>query len=154
MCKKWLQIACLGVVFYTTAYAQSSAVVPRLRSADLPRYPPIAEAAKITGWVKVSLSIVQGRVTNARVVEAEARDDKHVWKDGLPLLNTPTLTYLRTWKFDSDVEKIFEITVSYRIIGDATDEPTNPLIEVSPSLDVVVTARPVKPVIMYERSPH
>jgi len=33
--------------------------------------------------------------------------------------------------------------------GDETDSPMNPTVEMLPSLDVNITARPVKPAVMY-----
>lgn len=43
----------------------------------------------------------------------------------------------------------FPVTYSYSIAGDETDRPTNPILEMLPSLNVKITARPVKPTVNY-----
>jgi hypothetical protein len=136
------------------ALAQSSVrphEVPRLVSADLPRYPPIAEAAHITGWLKVRITIQNGGVVNEEVLSTEttARGISGVSKDGSPYLTTPTLTNLKSWRFDSDINDSIIVKFTYDIAGTETDRPTNPKVEILPSLDVNITARPVKPTVMY-----
>ena len=64
-------------------------------------------------------------------------------------LTTPTLKSLNTWRFDPSVDDVFVVTFIYEIAGTETDNPTNPRIEILPSLDVKITARPVKPTMMY-----
>ena len=43
------------------------------------------------------------------------------------------------------------MTYTYEISGEPTDEPTNPKVEMLPSLNVKITARPVKPTVNYQR---
>lgn len=116
-----------------TALRAASPELPRLRAAALPRYPAIAEAAHITGKI-----VVQVTVKNGRVVKADVQSGK-------PYLNQPTVANLKTWLFDTRVNTIFSVTYSYEISGSETTEPTNAKVEMLPSLDVTVTARPVKP---------
>jgi hypothetical protein len=123
---------------------------PRLIAADMPYYPPVAEAARVTGWLEARVIVERGKVVQTEVVRAEAKDNhSHVWKEGSQWLNTPTLTYLKTWRFDSDVDTSFLVRFTYNIEGSETNEPTTPTIEVLPTLDVNITARPIKPVVEY-----
>jgi hypothetical protein len=123
---------------------------PRLAAAEMPYYPPVAEAAHVTGWLEARVTVERGKVVQTEVVRAEARDNRsHVWKDGSQWLNAPTLTYLKTWRFDSDVNTSFVVKFTYNIVGPETDQPTTPTIEVLPSLDVSLTVRPVKPTVNY-----
>jgi len=116
----------------------------------MPYYPPVAEAARVTGWLEARVIVERGKVVQTEVVRAEAKDNhSHVWKEGSQWLNTPTLTYLKTWRFDSDVDTSFLVRFTYNIEGSETNEPTTPTIEVLPTLDVNITARPIKPVVEY-----
>jgi outer membrane biosynthesis protein TonB len=116
-----------------TALRAAGPELPRLRAAALPRYPAIAETAHITGKI-----VVQVTVKNGRVVKAEVQSGK-------PYLNQPTVANLKTWLFDTRVNTIFSVTYTYEISGSETTELTNAKVEMLPSLDVTVTARPVKP---------
>jgi hypothetical protein len=123
---------------------------PRLIAAEMPYYPPVAEAAHVTGWLEARVTVERGKVVQTELVRAEARDNhSHVWKGGSEWLDTPTLTYLKTWRFDSDVNTSFAVKFTYNIVGPETEEPTAPVIEVLPSLDVNVTARPIRPTVNY-----
>jgi hypothetical protein len=68
---------------------------------------------------------------------------------GEPHLQLPTTSNLKTWRFDEQVSSAFTVTYTYEISGEATDAPTNPRVEMLPSLDVKITARPVKPTVTY-----
>jgi hypothetical protein len=70
-------------------------------------------------------------------------------KSGPRLLEGCTVTNLKTWRFADNVNGTFPVTYTYAISGDETDNPTNPRVEMLPSLDVNITARPVKPTVQY-----
>jgi len=123
---------------------------PRLISADLPNYPAVAQAAHVTGWLKIRITVDKGEIAKTDVLSTEARDDKsHVFHQGLQILTAPTLTNPKSWHFDPDVKGTFAVSFTFNIAGTETDAPTTPKIEVLPSLDVSVTARPVKPTVNY-----
>jgi len=126
-----------GSVFGQTAPAPTAPAVPILQEAALPVYPPIGRAARITGKVVVEVTVSGGKVTGTEV------------KSGPRLLFGGTVANLQTWRFASDVTGKFTVTYSYAISGDETDNPTNPKVEMLPSLDVNITARPVKPTVNY-----
>lgn len=67
------------------------------------------------------------------------------------VLESPTLENLKTWRFAVDVTGAFTVTYTYEISGAETEEPTNARVEMLPSLEVKITARPVKPTVMYEK---
>jgi len=96
-------------------------------------YPPIWRAAHLTGKVTVRVAVKSGRVVETAV------------ESGEPHLQVPTISNLKTWRFDAQVSGAFTVTYSYEISGEPTDDPTNPKVEILPSLDVKITARPVKP---------
>ncbi len=119
------------------ASADLSQQVPILQESALPVYPPIGRAARITGKVVVAVTVSGGKVTGTEV------------KSGPRLLEGCTVANLQTWRFASDVNGTFTVTYTYAISGDETDNPTNPRVEMLPSLDVNITARPVKPTVNY-----
>jgi hypothetical protein len=119
------------------ANADLSHEVPILQEATLPVYPPIGRAAHVTGKVIVEVTVSGGKVTSTDV------------KSGARLLAGGTVANLQTWRFASDVNGRFTVTYTYVMSGDETDSPMNPTVEMLPSLDVNITARPVKPAVMY-----
>jgi len=115
---------------------------PILRESALPIYPPLARAAHVTGSVIVRVTIKDGLVAKADVLsklEPSARR----------FLVTPTIENLKTWRFAPDVNSEFTVTYSYVIAGKETEGPTNPTVQMLPSLDVNITARPVKAAVMH-----
>ena len=42
---------------------------------------------------------------------------------------------LKTWRFAADVNSEFAVTYTYAIAGEETEAPTNPTVEMLPSLD-------------------
>jgi len=127
----------LGLFFGAPLLGQTVSTVPILQEAALPMYPPIWRTAHLTGKVVVSVTVKAGRVAATDV------------KSGEPHLEGTTTQNLKTWRFADDVNGTFTVTFSYVISGDETDGPTNPVVEMLPSLDVNITARPVKPTVNY-----
>jgi hypothetical protein len=135
--KQWNQIA-LGLLLAIPASGQtapSAAIpnLPRLLEAALPRYPAIAETAHLTGKVVVQVTVEGGRVVKTDV------------KSGNRYLESPTVLNLKTWRFAAEVNKTFTVTYTYEISGEESDDPMNPKVEMLPSLDVNILARPFKP---------
>jgi len=108
-------------------------------------YPSIAKAAHIIGKVTLRVTVKDGLVV---------KTDVHSVNDGKArqrLLEPPTVENLKTWHFAATVTGAFTVTYTYEISGTETDDPTNAKVEMLPSLDVKITARPVKPTVMYEK---
>ncbi len=127
--------------------ASNAPAAPILRGAALPVYPPIAKAAHVTGKVSVRVAVKDGIV-----VKTDVQSKPGVAAGGR-LLESPTIENLKTWRFAADVIGEFTVTYTYEISGTETDEATNAKVEMLPSLDVKITARPVKPTVMYEKGP-
>lgn len=130
----WIFVLLLAIPALAQANSSGEAI---LVQATLPTYPAIARVAHITGKVVVDITVNGGKV-----VKAEAKSGTHYLVIG-------ALSNLNTWRFDDHVYGTFTITYTYSIAGEETSVPTNPAIEVLPSLDVNITARPVKPTTTY-----
>lgn len=129
------------LLFAVSMYGQSATAgqpdaVPILLKADLPTYPPVWRTAHLSGTVVVLVKVKDGRVVQTEVKSGESH------------LQVPTVENLKTWQFEGTVNDQFTVTYNYKISGDPTDEPTNPKVEMLPSLDVTISARPVKPICM------
>lgn len=140
--RRWIQ-AVFGLLFAVAMPGQSarqaqSPKVPILLRADLPTYPPVWQTAHLSGDVVVFVEVKDGRVVETDV------------KSGESPLQVPTVANLKTWQFATTVNDQFTVTYTYRISGEPTDNPTNPKVEMLPSLDVIITARPVKPTVNYD----
>jgi hypothetical protein len=128
-----------------TAPNTSASAVPILQGAALPMYPPIAKAAHVTGKVVVRVTVKDGLMVQTEVLSKPAVGA------GGRLLESPTLENLKTWRFAADVTGAFTVSYTYEISGTETEEPTNAKVEMLPSLEVKITARPVKPTVMYQK---
>jgi hypothetical protein len=140
-----------GLLLALPAFGQTTApaeALPILQGATLPVYPPIAKAAHITG--KVILRVI---VKDGLVVKTDALSVND-GKAGQRLLETLTVENLKTWRFAATVTGAFTVTYTYEISGTETEEPTNAKVEMLPSLDVKITARPVKPTVNYGLQGH
>lgn len=131
-------LAVLGLLLSVPVLGQatskaSTSEVPILLAADLPIYPPIWRTAHLSGRVVVRVTVEAGRVVGTDVKSGELH------------LQIPTVSNLKTWRFASDVSGTFTVTYTYTISGEESVGPTNPTVEILPSLDVNITARPVKP---------
>ena len=128
-----------------TAPNTPASAVPILQGSTLPMYPPIAKAAHVTGKVAVRVTVKDGLIVQTEVLS------KPAVASGGRLLESPTLENLKTWRFAADVTGAFTVTYTYEIFDTETEEPTNAKVEMLPSLDVKITARPVKPTVMYQK---
>lgn len=128
-----------------TAAGGAAPSMPILMKAILPTYPPIAKAAHITGVVVVRVIVKAGSVVEAGVTS------KPTMASGGRFLEQATLENLKTWHFAVTVNDTFAVSYRYKILDTETEEPTNDRVEMLPSLDVRVTARPVKPTANYQK---
>jgi hypothetical protein len=107
-------------------------------------YPPIAKAAHVTGKVIVRVTVKSGLVVKTDVLSK-------LDPAGQRFLETATVENLKTWRFAADVTGEYTVTYTYEISGKESEQPTNARVEMLPSLDVTITARPVKPTVMYQK---
>jgi len=139
----WLAATTLSLVMGAggSALGQGTAtLMPRLQDAALPHYPAIAEAAHVTGKVVVAFLVERGRVIKADVQAGSPSATPAITR----YLQPATLENVRTWRFGTDVNGSFTVTYEYEFAGTRSEAPTNPKVEMLPSLDVKVTARPMK----------
>jgi hypothetical protein len=125
---------------------------PQVIHADVPLYPPIARAARITGTVEIQIVVEKGTVVDAKLksvaIDASANgavlNDEGKKKAG-PYLSNSALANLKTWQFDSGDRTTFAVKYVYRIAGKATSLPESPMVELNLPILVKVTSRPLKP---------
>ncbi|HXX17874.1 MAG TPA: energy transducer TonB [Candidatus Acidoferrum sp.] len=103
-----------GIVFLLAmppapaAFAQKASD-PVLESAQMPKYPPVARTAHVTGDLEAEFTLDEGgNVASVRILS------------GPPLLARPTEENIRTWKFHLPTEnnrpgRKFKTTFAYRL---------------------------------------
>jgi Gram-negative bacterial TonB protein C-terminal len=106
--------------------------VPLLVHADVPLYPAVALAARLSGTVRVKI-----QVSNGAVVNTETDSSAHM------ILVSATEKNVKTWQFASDANGPFELTYIYQLETEEAGLPENPRVEMQ--LPVVkIIGRPVK----------
>jgi len=127
---------------------------PKLIHADVPFYPALARIAHITGEIRILVTVENGSVTDAQIKSAEVQvtDPSHqaVYDSRATAvasrqLSEPSLTNLKTWRFEPEPSTSFVVTYVYTIEGEITSLPENPVVELDLPRFVRVTARPFKP---------
>jgi hypothetical protein len=113
--------------------------IPILVSASVRTYPAIWRAAHLQGSVVALVTIRDGAVEGIEI------------KSGENHLQVPTVANLKTWQFEKGVNASLTVTYTYEISGEPTEDRTNPTVVILPSLDVRITACPVKPTINYSK---
>lgn len=108
-------------------------------------YPPIAKAAHVTGTVVVRVTVKDGLMIQTDVLFKPAVASARRLLESL-MPDNP-----KTWRFAADVTGAFTVAYAHEISGTDTEEPTNANVEMLPSLDVKITARSVKPNVMYQK---
>lgn len=133
-----MKTMCLSVIAFclaTVLSAQTSSLhptVPVLRSAALPTYPDVWRAGHLMGKVVAVVTVKYGRVIRVERVAGNSH-----------LFDT-TRRNIETWKFSGDSDAVVTVTFTYEIAGEESEELTNPQVEMLPTLDVHLTARPFK----------
>jgi TonB family protein len=102
--------------------------------ADVPLYPALAKAARLSGTVHVHVSVKGGTVANAEAQSSAA-----------PVLVTAAKENVMTWRFAPDAYGTLDVTYMYELEKEEVLVPENPRIELQlPSL-VKIIAKPTKP---------
>jgi hypothetical protein len=136
------RIAIAGLFLTASAFGQNAAGgrstqathYPKLIHAELPLYPPIAQAAHIAGTVEIQVTVEKGAVVDAQVKSGNS-----------PYLSNPSLANVKTWQFQPGDRTTFLVKYVYRIEGEQTSVPENPKVELELPHLVTITARPLKP---------
>jgi hypothetical protein len=136
-CKISLIIVLLAIGGLARAYAQdslahSSAIVAH---AEIPQYPPLALAGRLTGSIHLRAAVEHGAV-----IKAESDSPSQ-----LQILINEAVENVKTWRFAHDATGTFDVTYVFEIRGDESVVPENPRIEMELPTLVKLAARPVKP---------
>jgi len=148
-------IKLLTVVAVATAMTSTEGVhYPTVIAGEIPLYPSLARTAHITGTVRILLAVKDGSIINADVKSAEVQvtDPSHraVYDDKARAiasrqLSEPSVANVKTWRFEPGSNASLTVTYIYRIEGDVTSSPENPIVELELPRFVRVTAKPFKP---------
>jgi hypothetical protein len=115
--------------------AESSLIVVH---AEVPLYPALAVAARLSGVVQVHITIKRGSVRSVTTASSAP-----------PILVNAAEHNVRTWQFAPDVNSNAEVMYIYELAKEEGIVPENPRITMDlPSL-VKVTARPVRAMTMH-----
>jgi outer membrane biosynthesis protein TonB len=107
---------------------------PFLVHGDLPSYPGVAKTARISGAVRVRVTVVNRDVVGTEVVS------------GHPILTSAATENVKTWKFDKTVSTSFATTFIYQLEmeSEETADPSNPKLELElPSLAKITAKAPM-----------
>ena len=109
---------------------------PNVIHAELPLYPPLASTLRISGTVKIEVTVEKGAVVEAQVKSAEIRfidpqkdalyDSQAKKTMASRFLSDPSLANLKTWQFRPEDRANFVVTYVYEIEGEETPLPENP----------------------------
>lgn len=134
--KAMLVMLILAWLSATTAYAQESlarrsAIV---QHAEVPQYPSLAVAGRLSGVVHLHVTVEGGAVT-----KAESDSPSQV----LILVNAAAEN-VKTWRFAADTKGTFDVTYYFELRKDEGVVPENPRVEMQLPLLVKLVARPVR----------
>jgi len=108
-----------------------------IQHAEMPLYPGMAKVARVSGTVRVEVTVKDGSVVNTEVLQSSA-----------PILVNATTQNLKTWKFLPKTNAKFTTTFVYVLEKKEADSPENPRIEMQLPNLVKITVRPTKPTCM------
>jgi len=113
-------------------------VTPRysllVERAELPRYPALAIAARVSGVVCLHVVVRDGAVTEAK---AESQD--------LSVLAYSAVENVKTWRFSSNLDSEFKVKYVFELEKQETILPENSHVEMQLPGFVRIIAKPVKP---------
>ncbi|MBZ5597773.1 MAG: energy transducer TonB [Acidobacteriia bacterium] len=117
---------------------------PLLTTVNIPKYPPLARAARVEGVVKLAFTLPAnaGKPTNVEVLS------------GHPMLKGPAADNVKTWILENRyaVDRRYEATFRYRISEVEVPAPTRDRVTFDSFHDVEVVTDLVKGTIQYECS--
>jgi TonB-like protein len=98
--------------------------------SELPQYPVLAKAARVSGTVQIKVTVKDGEVTETEAIS------------GHPLLVSPAIKNIKTWKFAKTVNATFTTNFQYLLEEAKSPEAPNSRIELELPTSVKITARP------------
>jgi hypothetical protein len=135
--------------------SSEAAHYPSVIHAELPLYPPLTSTLRISGAVKIEVTVEKGAIVEAHTKSTEIKfsdpqkeklyNAQAKEKMAKQFLADPSLANLKTWQFRPEERTTFLVTYVYNIEGDETPLPENPKVELDLPRLVKVTIRPFKP---------
>ena len=113
---------------------QGSATAALVTNATVPLYPAVAEAARLSGQVRVIVTVRDGIVKKTEPMSVAHQ-----------ILVSAATQNIKTWKFRLGTNTVFETTYVYEIEKDEAPVPENPHVELSLPFLVKISVRPAKP---------
>jgi Gram-negative bacterial TonB protein C-terminal len=116
------------------------ALAPRVVSAAVPTYPVVAVEARITGTVRMRLTVRGGRIVGIRELGSAP-----------PMLVAATKQNVETWRFSKGVNKTIETSFVFQISSQETEKEESPHIVLDLPSFVLLRARrlKLKPTTLY-----
>ncbi len=120
----------------------------------MPLYPAAAWSAHLGGTINIEVTIEKGAVIKAQVKNASVETQGGSVSESitdelkaklLPYLSAPSVSNVKTWKFQPAERSTFVVTYVYAIQGEETLLPDNPQINLDLPRLVRVVAKPFKP---------
>jgi hypothetical protein len=100
---------------------------------EMPLYPVLAKTARVSGSVRLEVTVKGGDVVATQAIS------------GNPLLASPTIANVKTWKFYKTDSGTFTTTFTYLLEREESPGASNPTkIELELPTSVKITARPPK----------
>jgi len=125
------------IVGFATAYAQDSLAHQSaiVLHAEVPQYPALALAGRLSGSVHLHVLVEDGAV-----VKAESDSPSR-----LQILINAATENVKTWRFAHHARGTFDVMYAFELRKDEGVVPENPRIEMELPNLVKLVARPVKP---------
>jgi hypothetical protein len=100
---------------------------------EMPLYPVLAKTARVSGSVQLQVTVKDGDVVATQAIS------------GNPLLASPTIANVKTWKFYKTDSGTFTTTFTYLLEREESPGASNPRkIELELPTSVKITAKPPK----------
>jgi outer membrane biosynthesis protein TonB len=106
--------------------------------AEVPLYPDLARAARLSGEVHIRVE-----VKNGAVVREEVESLAH------PIFVNAAIENVKTWRFRVNASGLLKVTYVYQLDKEESDLPENPRVEMELPVRVKITARPTKPTTLH-----
>jgi len=130
-----LMLALISMAYSTAVAQESKVALPRVASAAVPLYPPLARAAQVQGVVHVKIT-----TDGQRAVTAHA-------EDGPKLLAAVAEENARTWQFAVHEPTTFTVTYHYKLVPGMKGNPDNPEVVLRLPTEVEVRTLPMPPIV-------
>jgi TonB family protein len=106
--------------------------------ADVPLYPVVARMARLSGTVRVDVSVRKGTVVGVSVASHSSGALEHA-----------AIANVKTWRFEPDCNGTLSVTYVYELEREQEFPPPNPHVDMRLPTYVRITAVPAAPRTLY-----